>query len=108
MQVTTDPARSERPTLAWTGSEYAVAWSDVRHISDEIYLARLDGDGVKVGVDVRLTTMASISVHPAVAWSGSELAVAWQDNIDTHDTNHEIYFARYTPLGDLVGTTVVL
>ncbi len=103
VRVTDDPARSGDPSMVWTGSEYAVAWIDLRHTADEVFLARLEPDGTRIGTDARLTDMPSASTHPALVWTGSQLAVAWQDNIDTHDANHEIYFMRVAPDGTPAG-----
>jgi hypothetical protein len=49
--------------------------------------------------DIRLTNQRDRSVHPALAWTGNEYGIAWED---TRDGNAEIYFllldARGNPL----------
>ena len=48
----------EQPSVAWTGSEYGVAWADHRGGAYEIYFARLDAAGVKPAADTRVTNAA--------------------------------------------------
>jgi len=103
LRVTDDPEFSGSPFLAWTGSELAVAWNDGRDENFEIYLARLQPDGVKIGGDIRLTIDDSFSATPSLAWTGDQLAMAWSDD---RDGNNEIYFARIDPDGTVIGGDV--
>jgi hypothetical protein len=43
------------PSVAWTGSEFAAAWTDTRDGDAAIYFARVSREGHKVGADVRVT-----------------------------------------------------
>jgi hypothetical protein len=87
--------------LAWTGSEFGVAWHDTRDGNYEIYFARLDASGARVGPEVRVTQDAGVSVYPSVAWNGSEYGLVWRDD---RDGNEEIYFARIDAAGAKVGS----
>jgi hypothetical protein len=92
VRVTNNPSDVRRPSLVWTGLEYAVAWPDNRDGNFEIYLARLDATGTKAGADIRVTVDAGYSDHPALAWTGADFGVAWRDD-RTGDS--EVFFARF-------------
>ena len=103
VRVTTDAADSSEPSLVWTGRGYGVAWHDFRNGNYEIYFARFDASGNKVGSDVRVTSAAGDSVSPSLVWTGSEYGVAWHD---VRDGNYEIYFARIYAAGTKIGGDV--
>ncbi|MDP3277896.1 MAG: hypothetical protein Q8Q09_22115 [Deltaproteobacteria bacterium] len=52
-----NPGQSEAlfPSVTWSGSEYAVAWSDTRRGDLGVYVARVGADGRRVGEDVRVS-----------------------------------------------------
>jgi len=105
VRATNDTAASSYPSLVWTGSGYGVAWQDNRDGNNEIYFARIDAAGNKIGADVRVTNAAADSSAPFLVWTGSEYGVAWQDD---RDGAYEIYFARLDPTGNKLGTDVRL
>jgi len=78
--VTAAPTGSRRPSLAWTGDEYGVAWRDYRHGNGEIYFARVDATGFKLGSDLRMSTDPANSTSPSLTWSGTVFGVAWSDS----------------------------
>jgi hypothetical protein len=80
------------PVVAWTGTEFVVAWIDQRDGNEEVYLARLDATGTKIGSDIRVTVDANRSRNPAIVGTGNGFAVAWSDN---RDGDSEIYMARF-------------
>jgi hypothetical protein len=94
-RVTNQAATSEAPSIAWTGSEYGVAWSDSRTTTSDIYFSRVSMDGI-VLLTAQITNNASASSYPSLAWTGSEYGVSWQD---TRDGNSEIYFNRISAAG---------
>ena len=96
VRVTTDEAFSATPSLAWTGDELAMAWSDDRDGNNEIYYARVDPAGAVIGGDVRVTDQAAYSSGPQIAVAGGARAVAW---LDLRDPDRELYFARLTAAG---------
>ena len=102
-RVTTGPAQVSVPSLAWTGSVYALAWVDGRNGNPEIYFARLDPSGAKIGADVRVTQVNSNKNGVRVAWNGAEYALVWSDE---RDGNPEIYFARLDSSGTKIGGDV--
>jgi hypothetical protein len=103
LRLTDDPEFSGSPDLEWTGSELVVAWNDGRDGNFEIYLARLDPEGSKIGGDLRFTTEDSFSATPSLTWVDDELVITWSDD---RDGNNEIYFARADAAGGKVGADV--
>jgi hypothetical protein len=101
LRVTSDPGFSGLPSLTWTGSVYAVAWMDDRDGNLEIYFARIDRSGTKLGGDVRVTSDPANSTDPSLTWNGSSFGLAWQD---TRAGHAEIYFAGLDPVGSKLGT----
>ncbi|MDI7269465.1 MAG: hypothetical protein QME96_15870, partial [Myxococcota bacterium] len=94
------------PAAAWTGTEIGVAWQDDRDGGFEIYFRRFDSSLLPIGGSVRVTNAIGTSRVPAVAWSGSEYGIVWEDNRDGGD--HEIYFARVSATGEKIGSDVRL
>ena len=86
------PSRAQR----WIDTSYALAWQANAGGNDEIFFARLSNAGTQVIPDTQLTMAAGGSGFPSLAWSGSELGVAWNDD---RDGNNEIYFARVSATG---------
>ena len=104
VRITTDAQQSDQPSLVWTGSEYALAWSDWRSlIARDIYFTRLDSVGRRITGDTRLTEAlhSTSSYEPSLVWTGSEFGVAF-----TNGENGDIYFARLTAGGDEIGSEV--
>jgi len=102
--VTSDLGASGFASTVWTGIEYGVAWHDDRNADSdgnwEIYFARLDASGNKIGSDIRVTYDTAISGGPSLVWTGSEYGLAWRD---TRDGNAEIYFCRLDAAGNKIG-----
>ncbi len=101
VRLTNDPASSEGISIVWTGSEYGIAWYDLRDGDYEIYFTRVDASGDEIGDDVRVTNDDARQWSAALAWSGTEYGVAWWDNRDGDD---EIYFARLDSTGAKIGS----
>lgn len=96
IRVTNDPASSDLPCVAWSGNEYGVVWADTRAGGNDIYFARLDSVGTKIGGDFRVTNYTSLphlSYDPSIVWTGGQFGVAWLDNRDQSQYTEE-YFAR--------------
>jgi hypothetical protein len=104
VRITDDGGTSVGPSLAWSGTQFGLSWTDDRDGNEEIYLAFIDPDGSKVGDDVRLTDDGGASVDPSLVWGGVEFAVAWTDD---RDGNEEIYHLLVTADGT-PGTAVRL
>ena len=89
-RVSFDPGYSSTPAMAWSGSEYGVAWQDNRDGNYEIYFARMMADGSTAGPVERVTKAEGHSYSPSLVWTGSEYGVAFEDY---RDGNYEIYLA---------------
>ncbi len=77
--VTSTGARSEYPDLAWTGSEYMVAFEeDSAGAYTQVRIQRLGPAGALVGAAVPVAGgVTSHAYSPAIAWSGSQLGLCW-------------------------------
>ncbi|MDO8526663.1 MAG: hypothetical protein Q7T03_03130, partial [Deltaproteobacteria bacterium] len=88
IQVTTTYAEggdSFDASLAWSGSEYGLSWVDGRPNRPqrpEIYFARFDRNGEKLGTDTRITDAPTYKESPFLLWNGNEYGLAWHDNRD--------------------------
>jgi len=103
IRLTSDPADSFEPSLAWNGSEFGVSWRDGRDGNYEIYFSLVSAAGAKTGSDLRVTSDANGSWAPSLAWTGSEFGISWND---TRDGNDEIYFARVSVAGAKIGSDI--
>jgi hypothetical protein len=69
---------SGKPSIATSGQNYAVGWSDNRGCSDTckaVVLALIDGSGLKIGSEHQFTTDGSVRLHSLV-WNGKEYGMA--------------------------------
>jgi len=80
INVSVSTGKSDQPTLAWTGSEFGIAWREDRYIM----LALLSDSGEKVHED---TLMAPSGYMPYLAWSGSDFGL-------TYVSFWEVYFKK--------------
>ncbi len=103
-------APSFGPVLAWSGKAFGAVLSDTRTDgSYEIYFARFNAGGQKLGPDVRLTDAAGMSVHEHLIYDQGQYVVVFDDHRElsgTPDSGDRIrVFAQLiapdgTPLGD--------
>jgi hypothetical protein len=107
IRVTNYGGHSIFPSLTWTGYEYGMGWRDNRDGSAEIYFARLDGSGNKIGDDIRVTSDPAQKNETRLVWTGSEYGISWADlrnaTLDELIENSEIYFARLDRNGNKIG-----
>ena len=83
--IGTTPAAAGSAIGAWTGDRYGVAWSDRRDGNYEIYFATFDANGAKLAPgDIRVTVTDGFSIYPALAWTGAEFALVWQEELEPH------------------------
>jgi len=81
-------------TPASNGTKSALVTIENSDADEGTYSFTVAGLGI-VG-DVRVTDAPRESENPAVAWTGTEYGVVWQDG---RDENFEIYFTRLDSLG---------
>ncbi len=80
VRVTSHSALQEQASLAWDGTQYALAWTDERDGNREIYARRLDAAGGALGGEVRITSASGASERASLkALKSGDFAVAWQD-----------------------------
>ena len=84
------------PALAVSGANVYLAWSNDALGFGEIYFRRSNDGGATWQAVKRITHSAGNSQNPAIAVSGANIFVAWDD--DTPG-NAEIYFRRSTDRG---------
>ena len=77
--VTTDGSGESEPDLAWSGTNFLVAYQRAAASAD-VYALRVNSTGNPVGVPVILSSLGSQQERPAVASNGSNWLVVWQDN----------------------------
>ena len=98
--VPVTPPSSETPNaeVVWTGTDYALAWI-ARDAQDarRVYLGRLDTTGTALS-SVAISEGTTDVYNPVIAWSGSELAIAWCDS------SNDVYFLRATAAGAPIGS----
>ena len=98
--VTTAAVSAEDPSVVWTGSEFAVAWTDRRTGgSHDVWFGRVAHDGTRVGTDVRVSTHSSEEWEASLAWTGSGFGLAWTNSGSSGQ-------ARFSYL-DAAGTALV-
>jgi hypothetical protein len=100
---TPSPGATYEPSIAWTGSQYGVSWSDRRDGNHEIYFVRVTPGGSKVGTELRVTNDTFNSLDPSLAWTGSGFGVVWNDR---RDGNQEIYLALISAGGSKTSSDI--
>lgn len=74
------PATASQPALLWTGSGYAIAWTEANGGDKDIRFALLDAEGT-MELGMVLVDGAEVSSHPSLALVGGRVLVLWQDAI---------------------------
>ena len=80
-------------SIAWTGSNYLIVWSDWRNGLSELYYVALDRDGATVLADTRITEAGGESFGAGLAKGEGEYGILWTDY---RDGNGEVYFTALT------------
>lgn len=90
------------PAVASDGSNFLVAWQDIRSGSSyDIYASRVSGAGAVLdGTGVVVSAAANGQGFPAVAWNGSNYLVAWHDF--RSGAFYDIYASRFSSAGAVV------
>jgi hypothetical protein len=92
--------------ILWIGDRYGMAWQDRRSGDYEVYFVLLDELGNKVGVgDQQITFQLGFSINVALAWTGTEFVVVWQDE---RDGLFNVYAQRVDIDGYPIGSNTAL
>jgi hypothetical protein len=69
--------------LAWTGSDFGLAWEGAGAVGDAppaaIYFARLDSDGAVLGSEVLVTAESDEAYAPSLTSAGVGYGLAWSE-----------------------------
>ena len=92
------------PALAWTGSEFGVAYAsyDDSVMRTRIELVRIAGDGQSVlgaspmRFESTYTGTTARADYPSLIWTGADYALAWEDTSLLGGNRGEIFVARIT------------
>ena len=109
-QISETPGAAGATRVVWNGDGYGVIWSDDRDAPDntgdetEMYFARLDPKGNKIGTDVRVTNAPGTTGVGSLVWNGSEYGVVFGDA----RTSAGIYFTRLDASGTKLSDEVLL
>jgi hypothetical protein len=96
---------SQSPAIAVSGNNVYVVWGDNTPGNDEISYRRSTDGGATFGSTVNLSNSVGDSQLPAIAVSGNNVYVVWQDST-SGDNN--IFYRRSTNNGSTFGSTVNL
>ena len=91
LRLTNNTGSSEYPSVAVSGSEVHVVWTDNRDGDNEIYYKRSLDNGTNWSDDIRLTNSNGSSYSPSIAVSNSGVYLVW---IDSRTGSDEIFFKR--------------
>jgi hypothetical protein len=100
--ISTAPNGQGEPSVAFDGTNYLVAWDDVRNGAYiDIYGARVSVGGSALDpAGIAISTSANSQMYPAVAFDGTNYLVAWSDY--RSGTNYDIYGARVSAGGNVL------
>jgi hypothetical protein len=94
VRLTNAPNASMFASVAVSGANVHVVWTDQRDIDPEVYYKRSTDGGTTWDPDTVVTYSSSIVLYPSVAVSGSKIHVVWWDQRDGPSGNVEIYYKR--------------
>lgn len=99
-QVTGSSRDKRSPSLAWSGSQFGLAWEDYFLMNWNVFFALLDAGGnVVPGSTVPVTLHISDQFDPSLVWTGEEYGVAYKDY---QNGTADIYFDRLDAAGNVL------
>jgi hypothetical protein len=105
IRISPAAVEGESPSVSWGGENYFVAWTDYRSGGSGagIYGTRVSSDGVVLDVDgIAISTAPGDKWAPALAWSGTQLLVTWEDARNSGSSGWDIYGSRVTASGQVL------
>ncbi len=109
----TETADCFYPSLAWSGSVYALAWGDSRGDYSgyrDIFATLLNGDGTIANGGASHDLIVCDALYhqeaPSLAWSSAygRFVAVWQDS---RNSTYDIYGATLSPLGAVSGSSLL-
>jgi hypothetical protein len=104
-RISSAPSRQGAPSVAFDGTNFLVAWEDMRSMQRyDVYGARVSPDGTVLDPDgIPIATAVNGQNNPIVSSDGSGFLVAWQHMLPSADDaippSHDIYAARVDSTG---------
>ena len=99
VRISDGPLQSMTPDITWSGSEFGSAWTDDRDGNSEIYFARLDAEGERIGPEVRVSNASGSSSGQRISWTGSDYAIIWTDMRDMWVSEGGVYLTHMSADG---------
>ncbi|MBM3331955.1 hypothetical protein FJY68_08925 [candidate division WOR-3 bacterium] len=88
------------PAVSSDGTDYLVAWTDLRADSGDIYVCRVTSDGSVLDPEgIPVSTASGYQGEPAIAFDGTNYLVVWSD---LRSVGADIYGARVTQDGSVL------
>lgn len=88
-----------RPSAAWDGNNFAVAYLDTNGVNTSVQLVWVAPNGSPVATDL-VRSALQFPQRPDLLWTGNEYVVSWQGSLP------DLGYARYDATGALLGSSV--
>ncbi len=105
VRVSTTNGSSSHPALAWNGTSWGLVYADDVSGNLELYFRRLAASGAPQAAAVKLTDANGRTDWPDMVWTGSNFAVAYDDE-RAGAGKHDIFFQRLDTNGTRLGGEV--
>ena len=103
-------AMSESPSMTWTGSEFAVVWSQfcTPESHTGIYFTRVAANGLPAAPTMLLVSTEQFDASVSAVSNESGIAVAWIDGHYTPTPDFHLYVQRFDFSGVALGSPAVI
>lgn len=108
--ISTVAGNQQWPAVSTNGSDYLVAWSDLRPPSTalDVYCTRVSADGVVASADgVQVSTHGG-AYAPRITSNGTDYLVAWADSRNWAANGYDLYGARISAAGIVDETDIAI
>ncbi|PIN86401.1 hypothetical protein COV19_04945 [Candidatus Woesearchaeota archaeon CG10_big_fil_rev_8_21_14_0_10_44_13] len=85
------------PSIAWSGSQYGVAWKEdrVNSWAYDIYFTKITDVTWNAGTIIRESFSQRANSGPSFVWTGSEYGISWSESqTSAQPYTYKIYFSR--------------
>jgi len=101
--ATAEAANGPIVSLTWNGTNFGVAWQDIRDSGDgnnpALYFGVLDSVGNKLIGDTKISGEGPVG-SPAVFSDGSDYSIFWVEGVAPSSHLRSVYFTKVAPTGD--------
>jgi hypothetical protein len=88
--LTNSSGRCYSPSIAASGMDVHLAWTDTRNGVREVFYKRSTDGGFFWGVDTRIIYVSTLNYYPSIAAAGDIIYLVWEDSRN----GSEIYYTR--------------